>query len=75
MKITGIIILKTESAKTIAEALSPDNQGYMECIAEGDTVKASVSGDSVKTVLATVNDHLMNLSVACKTNDRHANRI
>ena len=69
MKITGTIISKTESAKTIAEALSPDNCRYMECVSEGDTVIASVSGDSVKTVLATVDDYLMNLSVACKTHD------
>ncbi len=69
MKIVGTIISKTDSAKTIAEALSPDNAGYMECVAEGNTIKASVSGDSVKTVLATVDDYLMNLSVACKISD------
>ena len=69
MKITGTIISKTDSAETIVQALSPDNLGYMECAAEENTVKASVSGESLKTVLATVDDYLMNLSVACKTND------
>lgn len=66
MKITGTIISKTESADTIVQALTPDNAGYMECTAEGDSITASFSGDSVKTVLATVDDYLMNLSVACK---------
>lgn len=69
MKITGNIISKLESAEIIAEALSPDNAGYMECAAEGDVLSASFSGDSVKTVLSTVDDYLMNLSVACKTQE------
>ena len=69
MKITGTIISKLESADILSDALSPDNCGYMECTAEGNTLTASVSGDSVKTVLATVDDYLMNLSVACKTHD------
>ncbi len=69
MKITGTLISKLESADIINGALSPDNSGYMECVSEGDVLTASVSGDSVKTVLATVDDYLMNLSVACKTHE------
>lgn len=69
MKIFGTIISKLESADIIEGALSPDNCGYMECVSDGNTLTASVSGESVKTVLATVDDYLMNLSVACKTHD------
>jgi len=64
MKITGKILSKTTSAKEISSALSPDNGGYMDCHAEGDIVCAEFTGDSPKTVLATVDDYLMNLSVA-----------
>lgn len=69
MKITGTIVSKIDSAKEIAAALSPDNENYMECVADDKTVVASVNGDSIKTVLATVDDYLMNLAVACKVLD------
>ncbi len=64
MKTTGIIVFRTASAKEAAASLAPDNGGYMECRAEGDAVCASVSGDSLRTIIATVDDYLMNLSVA-----------
>jgi len=64
MKIQGTIISRTTSAKEIASALSPDNGGYMECKAENGAVYAEFTGESPKTVLATVDDYLMNLSVA-----------
>ena len=64
MKIKGTIISKTDSAKEIADALSPDNAGYMKCSVERDSVKAEFSGESPRTVLATADDYLMNLSVA-----------
>lgn len=64
MKIKGSIISKTDSAKEIADALSPDNAGYMKCSVEMGAVKAEFLGDSPRTVLATADDYLMNLSVA-----------
>jgi len=69
MKITGVIISTTDAADKIAEALSPDNAGYMQCSAEGDRVKATVEGTSPRTVLATVDDYLMNLSVAWQVHE------
>jgi len=66
MKIKGTIRFASDDADKIASALTPDNMGYMECHAEGGFLVASVEGDSVKTVLATVDDYLMNLSVAEK---------
>ncbi|HJJ36873.1 MAG TPA: KEOPS complex subunit Pcc1 [Methanocorpusculum sp.] len=69
MKITGVITSKTDAADKIAEALSPDNAGYMQCSAEGNTVKAEVEGTSPRTVLATVDDYLMNLSVAWQVHE------
>ncbi|HJJ32491.1 MAG TPA: KEOPS complex subunit Pcc1 [Methanocorpusculum sp.] len=64
MIISGKIVSETESADEISRALSPDNGGFMECRAEGTTICAEFSGESPKTVLATVDDYLMNLSVA-----------
>ncbi len=69
MNIKGIIISKMEVADKIAEALSPDNAGYMKCSAEGNTVKAVVEGTSPRTVLATVDDYLMNLSIAWRVHE------
>jgi len=64
MKITGKIVSKTTYANEISSAISPDNGGFMECHSEGNSVCAEFTGDSPKTVLATVDDYLMNLSVA-----------
>ena len=69
MKITGVIISKTEAADKIADALSPDNVGYMTCSAQGNTLQAAVEGTSPRTVLATVDDYLMNLSVAWQVHE------
>lgn len=64
MKIKGFITSNTESADKIAKALSPDNAGYMKCSANGTTLTAEIEGSSPRTVLATVDDYLTNLSVA-----------
>ncbi|HJJ47913.1 MAG TPA: KEOPS complex subunit Pcc1 [Methanocorpusculum sp.] len=75
MKITGVIRFASEDAKEIAEALSPDNAGFMECHAEGNCVVAHIEGESPGTVLSTTDDYLMNLSVAekisQKPNEKH----
>ena len=64
MIISGKIVSETESAEEISRALSPDNGGFMECRAERNKICAEFAGESPKTVLATVDDYLMNLSVA-----------
>lgn len=69
MKTTGEISVLTSSAPRIAAALSPDNGGFMECRVEGDAVCAYVSGGSLRTIIATVDDYLMNLSVAEQLNE------
>ncbi|MDO5845806.1 MAG: KEOPS complex subunit Pcc1 [Methanocorpusculum sp.] len=69
MKTTGEISVHTPSAERIAEALSPDNGGFIECRAEGGNVCAYVFGESLRTIIATVDDYLMNLSVAEQLNE------
>ncbi|HJJ33065.1 MAG TPA: KEOPS complex subunit Pcc1 [Methanocorpusculum sp.] len=64
MKITGRIVSKTDCAEEIAEALSPDNAGFMKCSGASGVLTAEFSGESPRTVLATADDYLMNLSVA-----------
>ena len=69
MKIKGVIISKTDSAEEIAAAISPDNAGFMKCSAKEGAVAAEFEGDSPRTVLATADDYLMNLSVAWQVSE------
>ena len=69
MKIKGEIRFASEDAEKIADALSPDNGDFMECHAESECVVAHVEGESIGTVLSTVDDYLMNLSVAEKISE------
>lgn len=75
MKIKGEIRFASPDAEKIADALSPDNAGFMECHAENGVVVAHVEGESVGTVLSTTDDYLMNLSVAEKISEtEHKNK-
>ncbi|HJJ30209.1 MAG TPA: KEOPS complex subunit Pcc1 [Methanocorpusculum sp.] len=64
MKITGKIISKNLNADEIERSLSPDNGGFIETSFEEGCIVAKVSGESLRSVIATVDDYLMNLSVA-----------
>lgn len=68
MEIFGEIKFKTPDAEKIAASLSPDNLGFMECFKDGDYVTAVVKGDSLRTMISTVDDYLTNLSVAERLN-------
>ncbi|MCK9313038.1 MAG: hypothetical protein M0P20_03145 [Methanocorpusculum sp.] len=66
MKISGEIRSKNLSADEIEKSLSPDNCGFIETSFEDGCIVAKVSGESLRSVIATVDDYLMNLSVAEK---------
>ena len=64
MKISGEIRSKNLRADDIEKSLSPDNGGFIETSFEDGCIVARVNGESLRSVIATVHDYLMNLSVA-----------
>lgn len=68
MRIKGKLILKSEKANElvniIAQSLAPDNISGMKTIVDGDSVTVMFEGDKVGTILASVDDYLMNAKIA-----------
>lgn len=64
MQIEGTISTVHERAGCVAEALSPDNLNSMETRAEGDRVVTTITGMQVRSIIASVDDYLMNLAIA-----------
>jgi len=63
MQIEGTIMTLHQDAACVAPALSPDNL-RMETRAEGDRVVTTIAGTQLRSVIASVDDYLMNLAVA-----------
>jgi len=78
MQIRGTITTRHGNAACVAAALSPDNLSSMETRAEGDRVITTIAGTQLRSVIASVDDYLMNLAVAqdaCSLrNNREPNR-
>jgi hypothetical protein len=64
MQIEGTITTRHADAECIAAALSPDNLKSMETRAEGNRVVTTIRGMQARSVIASVDDYLMNLAVA-----------
>jgi hypothetical protein len=64
MKIAGTITTRHENAPCVAAALSPDNLRSMETRAEDNRVVTEITGTQLRSVIASVDDYLMNLAVA-----------
>jgi len=64
MKIEGSITTMHPRAGCVAKALAPDNLSSMETRAEGDLVMTIITGTQVRSVIASVDDYLMNLAIA-----------
>jgi hypothetical protein len=64
MQIKGTITTVHENARCVAAALAPDNLRSMDTKAEGDTVVTTITGTQLRSVIASVDDYLMNLAVA-----------
>jgi len=67
MQIGGTITTIHADAACVAGALSPDNLKSMETRAEGDRVVTTITGTQLRSVIASVDDYLMNLAVAENT--------
>lgn len=64
MQIQGTIKTLHENAGCVAAALAPDNLRSMETKAVGDRVITTITGTQLRSVIASVDDYLMNLAVA-----------
>jgi hypothetical protein len=64
MQIEGRITTRHRNAGAVASALAPDNMRNMTTIAEGDRVITVIAGTQCRSVIASVDDYLMNLAIA-----------
>lgn len=64
MQVTGKITSAHQHAWHVAASLSPDSNGFMTVEVVDGCVVARVRGESLRSVIATVDDYLMNLSVS-----------
>jgi hypothetical protein len=64
MQIEGTITTRHEHAGSIAASLRPDNLRSMTTSAEGDRVITKITGTQLRSVIASVDDYLMNLAIA-----------
>lgn len=64
MEIHGRITTIHSNAGCTARALTPDNLNSMNTTARGDRVITEISGTQIRSVIASVDDYLMNLVIA-----------
>jgi len=64
MQIKGRIMTVHRNAGCVASALAPDNLSSMTTTAEGDRVTTVLTGTQLRSVIASVDDYLMNLAIA-----------
>ncbi|MCK9579969.1 MAG: hypothetical protein M0Q92_05900 [Methanoregula sp.] len=64
MQIEGTITTRHERAGCIAASLKPDNLQSMTTVAEGDRVITMITGTQARSVIASIDDYLMNLAIA-----------
>jgi hypothetical protein len=77
MQIHGKIITVHDEAGCIAAALAPDNLRSMTTMADGNQVITEITGTELRSVIASVDDYLMNLAVAedtCSLKTRETNK-
>jgi uncharacterized FlgJ-related protein len=64
MHIKGRITTVHGNAACVASALAPDNLRSMTTTADGDRVNTAIEGTQLRSVIASVDDYLMNLAIA-----------
>ena len=62
--IEGEICTLHRNAACVAGAIRPDNLLSMCTTASGNTVRTVVSGSKLRSLIASVDDYLMNLAIA-----------
>ncbi len=66
-QVHGLITTVHTDAPCVASSLAPDNLKGMTTIAEGDRVTTMIHGTQIRSVIASVDDYLMNLAIADDT--------
>jgi hypothetical protein len=64
MQIIGRITTVHRNAACVAAALKPDNLNSLTTTAEDDRVTTTITGTRIRTVIASVDDYLMNLAIS-----------
>jgi hypothetical protein len=64
MQIEGTITTVHDNAGCVAAALAPDNLRSMSTKADGNRVITTITGTQLRSVIASVDDYLMNLGIA-----------
>jgi hypothetical protein len=64
MQIEGTITTVHTNARCVAGALAPDNLRSMDTKADGDRIITTITGTKLRSVIASMDDYLMNLAIA-----------
>lgn len=64
MRIEGSICTPHANAACVAGALASDNLANMKTEAEGDIVRTVIRTERLRSLVASVDDYLMNLAIA-----------
>jgi uncharacterized FlgJ-related protein len=64
MHIKGRITTVHGNADFVASSLAPDNLRSMTTTSDGDRVNTAIEGTQLRSVIASVDDYLMNLAIA-----------
>jgi hypothetical protein len=64
MSIQGTITTVHYDPERVARSLAPDNLASMKTTAGDGVVITRISGENLRTVIASVDDYLMNLAIA-----------
>jgi hypothetical protein len=67
MQLSGLITTVHTDAESVASSLAPDNLTGMTTTADGDRVTTVIHGTQIRSVIASVDDYLMNLAIADET--------
>jgi hypothetical protein len=67
MQVRGLISTVHEDAPGVALSLAPDNLRGMTTTANGNRVTTVIEGTQIRSVIASVDDYLMNLAIADET--------
>jgi hypothetical protein len=74
MQVRGLVATTHEDALSVAASLAPDNLRGMNSTAEGTRVTTTIEGSQIRSVIASVDDYLMNLAIADETTSLPRNK-
>lgn len=64
MKIVGIIRTMHKQSPCIAKSVAADNLSEMETCSDGEYVITRIQSNKIRSVIASMDDYLMNITVA-----------